>query len=151
MRAWIMVLALAACTAQPAKQEETPAAETAEAQSRSTNESNLAQMPSWEGARAAGVDFRAVGQEPGWMVDIYTQNRIVALLDYGERLIEFPRAEPTYPIEGSTHYETQADGHRLSIIIRRSPCQDSMSGENYPATVDVVINGRALNGCGRSV
>ncbi|MGQ0533735.1 MAG: COG3650 family protein [Caulobacteraceae bacterium] len=151
MRALILVAALTACTPQPAKQDETPAAEATSAESGSANESNLAQMPSWDGARGAGVDFRAVGQEPGWMVDIYTQNRIVALLDYGESLIEFPRAEPTYPIEGSTHYETQDDGHRLSIIIRRSPCQDAMSGENYPATVDVVIDGRTLNGCGRSV
>ncbi|MGD9966753.1 MAG: COG3650 family protein [Hyphomonadaceae bacterium] len=153
MRALILVAAaLAACTAQPAKQEETPAAETtASAAAPGTQDSNLAQMPSWENARAAGVDFRAVGQEPGWMVDIYTANRIVALLDYGESLIEFPRPEPSYPVEGSTSYQTQADGHTLSITIRRSPCQDAMSGEAYPTTVDVVVDGRALNGCGRSV
>jgi uncharacterized membrane protein len=154
MRSLIIVLALAACTAQPAKQDETPAAaETSVAQTATTsvNEANLAQLPSWEGARAAGVDFRAVGQEPGWIVDIYTQDRIVALLDYGETLIEFPRPEPAHPIEGSTSYQTQADGHTLSVIIRRSPCQDAMSGEAYPATVDVVIDGRALNGCGPSV
>jgi putative lipoprotein len=151
MRALILVAALAACSAQPAKQEEAPAAETSAAPAATTNESNLAQMPSWEGARAAGVDFRAVGQEPGWIIDIYTANRIVALLDYGESLIEFPRPEPAYPVEGSTSYQTQADGHTLSVIIRRSPCQDAMSGEAYPATVDVVIDGRTLNGCGRSV
>ncbi|MGD9982269.1 MAG: COG3650 family protein [Hyphomonadaceae bacterium] len=151
MRALILVAVVAACTAQPAKQEETPAAETSATAAANTNDSNLAQMPSWESARAEGVDFRAVGQEPGWMVDIYTENRIVALLDYGESLIEFPRPEPSSPVEGSTSYQTQADGHSLSIIIRRSPCQDAMSGEPYPATVDVVIDGRALNGCGRSV
>jgi uncharacterized membrane protein len=84
-------------------------------------------------------------------VDIYTQNRIVALLDYGESLIEFPRPEPSYPVEGTTSYQTQSGGHSLSIIVRRSLCQDAMSGEAYPATVDVVIDGRTLNGCGRSV
>jgi putative lipoprotein len=152
MRALILVAALAACTAEPAKQEATPAAETSAAPAAATtNESNLAQMPSWEGARAAGVDFRAVGQEPGWIIDIYSGNRIVALLDYGESLIAFPRPEPAHPVEGSTSYQTQADGHTLSVIIRRSPCQDGMSGEAYPATVDVVIDGRTLNGCGRSV
>jgi uncharacterized membrane protein len=151
MRALILVAALAACSAEPAKQDATPAAETSAAPAAATtNESNLAQMPSWEGARAAGVDFRAVGQEPGWIIDIYSGDRIVALLDYGERLIEFPRPEPT-SLEGSTSYQTQADGHTLSVIIRRSPCQDGMSGEAYPATVDVVVDGRTLNGCGRSV
>jgi uncharacterized membrane protein len=108
-------------------------------------------MPSWDGARAAGVDFRAVGQEPGWMVDIHTQDRIALLLDYGQTLIQLPRSDPTYPVEGSTRYDVQGSGHTLAITIRRLPCQDVMSGEAYPATVEVVIDGRTLNGCGRSV
>ncbi|MEQ1820049.1 MAG: hypothetical protein ABL871_15715 [Terricaulis sp.] len=147
MRALILVAALAACTAEPAKQDAPPPAT---AESAPTTESALAQMPAWDAARAAGVDFRAVGQEPGWIVDIYTQNRIVALLDYGQTLIEFPRANPTSPTEGATRYETQTDGHTLSITIRRSPCEDAMSGETYPTSVDLVIDGRTLNGCGRS-
>lgn len=149
MRALILIAVLAACSPQPAKQDETPApaAETG----ASDTQSALEQMPPWDGARAAGVDFRAVGQEPGWMIDVYTQSRIVALLDYGEMLIELPRTEPTYPVEGSTRYETQGGGHTLSITIRRFPCEDVMSGEAYPSTVEVVIDGRTLNGCGRSV
>jgi len=149
MRALILALALAACTAEPAKQEEaqaTPAAETANSPAAA-----LAAMPTWETARAAGVDFRAVGQEPGWIVDIYTQDRIVALLDYGETRIEFPRGEPTYPAEGATRFSAQRDGHTLSITYRRFPCEDTMSGEAYPSAVEVVIDGRTLNGCGRSV
>ena len=147
MRALILMAALAACTPQPAKQDAAPPAES----SATDTQAALAQMPAWDGARAAGVDFRAVGQEPGWLVDVYAQNRIVALLDYGETLIEFPRTEPTYPVEGSTRYETQADGHTISITIRRFPCEDAMSGEAYPSAVEVVIDGRTLQGCGRSV
>lgn len=147
MRALILVAALAACTAEPAKQDAPPPATT---EAAATTQAALAQMPSWADARAAGVDFRAVGQEPGWIVDVYTQNRIVALLDYGETLIEFPRTNPTAPAEGATRYETQANGHTLSITIRRAPCEDAMSGEPYPASVDLVIDGRTLNGCGKS-
>jgi uncharacterized membrane protein len=149
MRALILVLALSACTAEPTKQTDAPLAP--EAESANATQEALAQMPSWEGARAAGVDFRAVGQEPGWIVDVYAQGRIVALLDYGETLIEFPRPEPTYPAEGSTRFETQAGGHTLSITYRRFRCEDAMSGEAYPSAVEVVIDGRTLNGCGRSV
>ena len=76
MRALILVAALAACSPQPATQAEAPAAEPA----ATTTQSALEQMPTWETARAAGVDFRAIGQEPGWIVDVYTQDRIVALL-----------------------------------------------------------------------
>jgi len=149
MRALISVLALAACTAEPAKQEEAPAAPAAE--TANSPAAALAAMPTWETARAAGVDFRAIGQEPGWIVDIYTQDRIVALLDYGETRIEFPRGEPTYPAEGATRFSAQQDGHTLSITYRRFPCEDAMSGEPYPSSVEVVIDGRTLNGCGRSV
>lgn len=148
MRALILVLALAACSPAPATKEDAPTAPASE--TANSPRAALAQMPTWDGARAAGVDFRAVGQEPGWIVDIYTQNRIVALLDYGETLIEFPRTEPTYPAEGATRFDTQADGHTLSITYRRFPCEDAMSGEAYPSAVEVVIDGRTLNGCGRS-
>lgn len=146
MRALILVAALAACTAEPAKQDEAPATSAA-----TTTQQALAEMPTWETARAAGVDFRAVGQEPGWIIDVYTRDHIVALLDYGQTRLEFPRTEPTYPAEGSTRYETQANGHTLSITYRRFPCEDAMSGQAYPSAVDVIVDGRTLNGCGRSV
>jgi uncharacterized membrane protein len=156
MRVLIAMLALAACTGEPAPQGEAPApAETSAAETAATqasvNDTNLAQVPSWESARAAGVDFRAVGQEPGWIVDIYAQDRIVALLDYGEQLLEFPLTAPTYPVEGATRYQTQANGRTLVVTIRRAPCQDAMSGQPYPSAVEVAIDGRTLNGCGRSV
>jgi uncharacterized membrane protein len=147
MRALILAAVLGACTAQPAKQEPPATAEPA----ATTTDSALSQMPAWDGARAAGVDFRAIGQEPGWMIDIYTQDRIVALMDYGQMLMEFPRSEPSTPAEGAMLYETQGGGHTLSVTIRRAPCEDAMSGEAYPSTVEVVIDGRTLNGCGRSV
>lgn len=141
-RALVLALALAAC-APPAPSTETPM--------DAPEASALASMPSWEGARAAGVDFRGVGQEPGWMIDIHQENRIVLLLDYGESIAEFPLTEPQYPQEGATLYQTSSGSRTLVVTISRSPCQDSMSGEAFPATVEVAIDGRTLNGCGRTV
>lgn len=148
MRALILALALAAC----AQEARTPAdqAPAAEAQV-SDPQANMAAMPPWGEARAAGVDFRGVGQEPGWMIDIYEQNRIVLLLDYGATLSRFPLPAPSYPQEGATRYETQANGETLVVTIRRFPCQDSMSGEAFPSTVEISIGERELSGCGRSV
>lgn len=149
MRVLILALALAACAPASEAPEQTEApAPVAEAQSA---ESNMAAMPPWSEARAAGVDFRGVGQEPGWMIDIYQQNRILLLLDYGESLTEFPLPTPTYPQEGATRYETQTDAHTLSVTIRRFPCEDVMSGEAFPASIEINIDGRTLTGCGRSV
>lgn len=156
MRVVLFALALAACSPQTEKQADRPppattVSETPVAPAVSNNERNLAQMPSWENARAAGVDFRAVGQEPGWLLDIYQQNRIRLLWDYGEQLADFGLSPPTHPQEGATRYEAHSDGRSLVVTIRRSPCQDGMSGEAYPSTVEVVIDGRTLQGCGRSV
>lgn len=155
MRAMLMfaALALAACSAeapQKAEQETEAPASPASTQTPSA-ESALAALPTWDGARAAGVDFRAAGQEPGWILDIYQRDQIKLLWDYGENHAVFPLPTPTYPREGETRYETQAGGHALIVTTRRAPCEDVMGGEAYPATVDVSIDGRVLHGCGRTV
>lgn len=140
MRVAFLVLALTAACSPPAPNAST-APEAVEA----------ATMPDWDSARAQGVDFRAVGQEPGWMLDIYQRDTIKLIWDYGERAAAFPLVEPTYPQEGATRYATQSGGQALEVTIRRLPCQDAMSGESFPATVDITIDGRALNGCGRTL
>ncbi|MDZ4690590.1 hypothetical protein [Terricaulis sp.] len=150
MRALVLVFALAACS-QPAPTIETPPEAATVEQPSLTVEEALARMPNWDAARAAGVDFRGVGQEPGWIVDIYTQDRIRLTWDYGESTADFPLPTPAYPQEGATRYESTVDGRTLTVTIRRFPCQDAMSGEAYPSNVEVMIDGRTLNGCGRSV
>jgi uncharacterized membrane protein len=146
MRVLILALALAAC----AQEAPTPADEAPIAQA-SDPQANMAAMPQWDQARAAGVDFRGIGQEPGWMIDIYQQDRILLLLDYGQTLTEFSLPSPTSPQDGVTRYETEANGKTLVVTIRRFPCQDAMSGEAFPSTVEVIVGDRTLNGCGRSV
>jgi uncharacterized membrane protein len=146
LSASLLAFALLACA--PAEQakapEETPAAQAAVTDLPPVD-------PPWDGAHAAGVDFRAVGQEPGWLLDIYTQDRIVLAWNYSQSRAAFPLTAPQYPQEGATRYETSDGRHTLVITTRRFPCQDVMSGENFPATVEIVIDGTTLNGCGRSV
>ncbi len=150
MRGLILVAALAACSPQaPADNVEAPSAATPDVEATAVD--NLARMPAWGEARAAGVDFRAVGQEPGWLLDVYTAGSIKFVWDYGENYAEFGGVTPTYPQEGATRYEASSDGVSVIVTIRRFPCQDAMSGEAFPSTVEVVVDGRTLNGCGRSV
>lgn len=148
MRPLLLALLLGACTAQAPPDVEAPTA--GEALDMHVREA-LAAMPSWEQARTAGVDFRGVGQEPGWILDIYRADRIVLVWDYGESSASFPLVAPSYPQEGATRYESQSNGRALAITIRRFPCQDAMSGEAFPASVEVIIDGRTLEGCGRTV
>ncbi len=144
MRALILAMALTACgqsTSRPAPA--TPAEPAAAA--------NEAAATTWEDARAQGVDFRAVGQEPGWLLNIYQQERITLDWDYGQSSATFPLTEPTYPVEGQTRYDASANGKTIAVVIRRFPCEDAMSGAPFPSTVEVTIDGRTLQGCGRSV
>lgn len=158
MRAILLAIALAACSQpaqapEPAADAPAPAAEAHAMPIEGDQAANLAQMPAWDQARAHNIDFRAVGQEPGWMLDMYGEGdgRLMLLWDYGEHLVGFPRGIVTFPQDGVQRYEEmRSEGHTLVVTVQRTPCADAMSGEAYPSTVEVVIDGRTLNGCGRS-
>lgn len=99
--------------------------------------------------RARGIVFRAVGNEPGWLLDL-TASAAELSYDYGNNTAQAPLPQPTYPVEGHTRYDIRTGAHAISILIQRAPCQDVMSGEMFPARVTVTIDGRTLDGCGRS-
>lgn len=87
--------------------------------------------------------FRAVGQEPGWIVRIY-DDIMTYEADYGERrvTVNTPEAEE---FDGGRRYVTDA----LIVEIMDTDCNDSMSGAAYPASVIVTEDGRVpLQGCG---
>lgn len=79
----------------------------------------------WRAAVAEGVSFRAIGQEPGWMLDILADGGQRLVLDYGTRIAE-------------------AD----SVEVRAAPCRDTMSGHAFPYAVTVTVAGGVLEGCG---
>lgn len=104
----------------------------------------------WANAHTAGIDFRAIGQEPGWLLEIDDGGRMTLQYDYGEHRADFATPDPSYPQEFTTVYEARAGQDHVHVTIRRAPCQDSMSGENFPASVTIRINDRTLEGCGKS-
>jgi membrane-bound inhibitor of C-type lysozyme len=106
----------------------------------------------WEHAKLNGVSFRAVGNEPGWHLEIYTGERIVLVTDYGESRLEFAAPDPVSD-QGArtTTYRVQDEEHDLTILIEGRPCQDTMSGEEFSAAVTVTLDGKTLSGCGRAL
>lgn len=110
----------------------------------------------WERARAAGVIFRAVGNEPGWLVEIGSDERVHLLLDYGATVLTTPLSE------FRVHY-----GHRERTFISKPPqsplhavvrvqeraCYDTMSGEGFTSAVRVELPeaGFVYDGCGRDL
>lgn len=104
----------------------------------------------WDEARQRGVEFRAVGQEPGWYLEIDYGTSMHLVYDYMERQATTPAPPPTFE-PGRTIYSASADSQSLEVIIEPRRCYDGMSGEAFTTTVTVYINRRELRGCGRAV
>lgn len=110
---------------------------------------SLATRSPWDEAKARGVAFRGVGNEPGWFVEV-DQGRTPALratLDHGERTIEVNQATPLRSSPGFTG--KTADGTTVMLHIQRETCSDGMSDERYPASVELTVGGQHYRGCGR--
>ncbi|MEP5766604.1 MAG: MliC family protein [Halieaceae bacterium] len=110
---------------------------------------NRARAP-WEEARRRGVDFRAVGQEPAWQLEIQHDRQMLMIADYGSRRILLPTPEPEL-LEGYERYSVQDQKHQLQVDIEHTFCSDSMSGEVFDHRVEVNLDGSLYQGCGTSL
>jgi len=107
---------------------------------------------SWfEDAKLRGADFRAVGNEPGWALEI-GPDALFLVTDYGRTRLEFRVASPEVSQAGRIAvWRAEADGQALEARVEGRPCQDSMSGEGYESTVRLVLNGGVMHGCGQAL
>ncbi|HEX6053951.1 MAG TPA: hypothetical protein VFZ21_31990 [Gemmatimonadaceae bacterium] len=104
----------------------------------------------WEEARRRGVEFRAIGQEPGWMLDIDEGGMIQYAGDYGQTRISVQTPEAVRDtVARTTSYTARSDSHSVEIAIREEPCSDVMSGEAFTHAVTVRVDGKEVQGCGR--
>lgn len=106
----------------------------------------------WEHAKLSGVDFRAVGNEPGWHLEIRDDDSIRFVYDYGQREIttSAPKVEEDRQ-NRRTVYSVESDADRIEVLISGEPCSDSMSGEAFQSRVTVMLDERAYHGCGRAL
>jgi uncharacterized membrane protein len=109
----------------------------------------------WDGVffeLARDRDFRAVGQEPGWQLEIRIGSEMRLTYDYGKGSVVTPAARAQVDARTGTrtfHAVTEANDLRVEIV--PVGCQDSMSGKSFPATVTVSLNDRSFRGCGESL
>ncbi len=99
-------------------------------------------------ARARDVEFRAVGQEPGWVVELQEGDHISAVLDYGATSLVLPTPSAATEADGAIIYDATTDTDHLVLKIRSRACLDSMSGESHASTVELVVNDKIYRGCG---
>jgi len=99
----------------------------------------------WERAKLDGADFRAAGNEPGWVL-LIMNGRAILNTDYGTIRIEAALPEPVTDQENRiTIWETD----QFTLEISAKPCRDSMSGDEYESTVVVRLPDKTLYGCGK--
>lgn len=102
----------------------------------------------WEKARQDGIDFRGVGNEPGWLLEIRDGETLVLMTDYGQTRHVFPAPHADATV---AEYDLDAGGHRLRVTLEDGLCEDTMSGETFPTTVTVRLDTQTLHGCGRAL
>jgi hypothetical protein len=93
-------------------------------------------------------DFRAIGQEPGWQLQIHKGKDVQFTYAYGEHRAVTPAPTPTTDPSSVQTYHAITEANDLRIVIEPKPCADSMSGQPFPATVTVTLNGETYRGCG---
>jgi uncharacterized membrane protein len=104
-----------------------------------------ARQPSpWNEALLGGVAFRAVGNEPGWFVEVDPGEapRLRATLDYGERRIELDA------VSVASGFVGDAGGERVRLEIERGDCRDGMSGQRFEARATLHVGTTRYSGCG---
>jgi heat shock protein HslJ/uncharacterized membrane protein len=97
-------------------------------------------------------DFRGLGQEPGWQLEIRKGADIRFIYDYGQRTVTAPVAKPQVdPESGTRTWQATSAGNDLRAVVVPVRCSDVMSGRPFPATVSVTLNGRSYRGCGQEL
>lgn len=98
--------------------------------------------------RALGATFVGSGNEPGWLLVMWPDS-VVLVTNYGADTARFPAAKPKVLEDGRRLHGLEAGGRTLSLAISPEPCQDDMSGAEFPATIQYVLDSLVtLRGCG---
>lgn len=104
----------------------------------------------WEDARFRGIDFRAIGSEAGWFLEL-DPGQVLYAGDYGRQLISFAYAPPQVSdARAQTIYSgLSASGQQLELKLEAGLCVDRVNRDRYDTRVTLRIDDQTRYGCGR--
>ncbi len=106
----------------------------------------------WEHAKLNGADFRAIGNEPGWNLEIREGSKAILVTDYGSTRYNFTLLPPqTNQTSATTTFTSSGNGPKMILKITGGGCSDNMSGEKFESSVEIDLDGDVLRGCGRAL
>ena len=98
----------------------------------------------WRAAAIRGVSFRAIGNEPGWLVEIHPEFGGQIVLDAGTVVLPLTQKQgAAFPAPMTVA------GRQIDFVIADEGCRDTMSGEYSPLMVTMTVDGIPYSGCGR--
>jgi putative lipoprotein len=101
-----------------------------------------------EDARIRGVRVRALGNEPGWTLEVGPGSALTWVTGYGQERHEYPNALASgAAVSGFVYTATDATGE-IKVAVQPAACKDDMSGEAFDLQVTVTTGGRDYRGCG---
>jgi putative lipoprotein len=116
---------------------------------RHTNCAGQTVTTPWDEARLLGVDYRAVGRDPTWSLEIDDGRYIRFIVDGGSP-VYLPAPQPSGDASRRV-YHPISDDQDLEVVVEEAPCRDVRGAETLPHTVKVTFNGFPYPGCGRPV
>jgi uncharacterized membrane protein len=110
------------------------------------------QATPWEDAKLRGADFRGLGNEPGWYLELFTDGDSLLVTEYGTERLKFRAGEPTTAEDGAgTMFRGSAGERDIVITLTPGPCQDSMADLEYETSVRIDLGEQSLAGCGKAL
>ena len=100
-----------------------------------------------EDARLRGVVYRALGNEPGWTLEVGPGGRLEWNTNYGQDRYSFDGAIEAAGGDAATRTFTATQGEQsVEVKIRAEPCTDD-AGVAYELAATIESAGGALRGC----
>jgi uncharacterized membrane protein/membrane-bound inhibitor of C-type lysozyme len=101
-----------------------------------------------DAARLLDFDFRGLGQEPGWLVDVDLDRQVRWVGQYGTVRFATPAPDVVEQTDGASVWSASTAEHELTLRVVDEPCEDAMSGQAFTHTVTAEVDGEELRGCG---
>jgi uncharacterized membrane protein len=92
------------------------------------------------------LPLQAIGNDPYWSIDVF--ERRVVFRKLATEGIEAPKAAMS-DLQNGRSYKSGGGANAIALIVTKSICKDSSSGELFPVTVEANVGGQIYKGCGR--
>lgn len=109
------------------------------------------QVPPMVEPKLPDSNWLAVGNEPGWRIELKEDGVFSYLGDYGETQFTAASGKVKLLPNDVREWQVKHDGKSLTLRLTNTACQDDMAGTAYPMTAELMIDGKRLRGCGRPV